>query len=51
MRWSARLVLLDDQDRVFLFKFEDTVAVDPAKPGLLVYALFRPARAETTTMV
>ncbi len=36
-RRSARLVLLDEQHRVFPFKFEDTVAVDPAKPNLLVY--------------
>ncbi len=35
-RRSARLVVLNDQ-RVLLFKFEDSVAVDPARPDLMVY--------------
>ncbi len=35
-RQSARLVVLNDQ-RVLLFKFEDSMAIDPARPDLTVY--------------
>ncbi len=37
IRPSARLVVLDDRDRVLLFKYEDAVALDPTKPNLRVY--------------
>lgn len=32
-RPTARIVLLDDQDRVLLFKYDDPTVVDPARPG------------------
>ena len=37
VRPTARLIILDDQDRVLLFKYEDKVALDPTRPDLRVY--------------
>ncbi len=36
-RQSARLIILDDQNRILLFKFEDDTAIDLLKPDLRVY--------------
>lgn len=37
IRPTARLVIIDDRQRVLLFKFEDETPLDPAQPGLTVY--------------
>jgi 8-oxo-dGTP pyrophosphatase MutT (NUDIX family) len=33
VRPTSRIVLLDDQDRILLFKYEDSTIVDVARPG------------------
>ncbi|MDQ3705675.1 MAG: NUDIX domain-containing protein [Chloroflexota bacterium] len=38
VRKSARLVLLDEQDRVLMFKYEDKVPLDPEHPITLYWA-------------
>ncbi|HEX8597449.1 MAG TPA: NUDIX domain-containing protein [Chloroflexia bacterium] len=38
VRKSARLVLLDKQDRVLMFKYEDKVPLDPEHPITLYWA-------------
>src|ERR1051326_9059625 len=37
IRPTARLVLIDDQQRIFLFQFEDATPLDPARPELTIY--------------
>ena len=37
IRPTARLVLIDDQQRIFLFQFEDATPLDPAHPELTIY--------------
>src|SRR5262245_23465473 len=34
---TVRLLVVDEQRRVLLFKFEDAVAIDPARPDLRIY--------------
>ncbi|WP_376794472.1 NUDIX hydrolase [Thermogemmatispora sp.] len=36
-RQSARLIVVNEQQQIFLFKYEDAVPLDPAKPDLRVY--------------
>ena len=36
-RPTVRLLVVDEQRRVLLFKFEDAVALDPARPDLRIY--------------
>ena len=38
VRRSARLVLLDEQDQVLMFKYEDKVPLDPQRPVTLYWA-------------
>ena len=37
IRESARLVIVDEQGRVLMFKYEDKVALDPEQPDVTVY--------------
>src|SRR5262245_54638657 len=37
VRPTARLLVVDEQQRVLLFKYEDPIALDPARPELRIY--------------
>jgi 8-oxo-dGTP pyrophosphatase MutT (NUDIX family) len=37
IRRSARLILVDERHRVFLFKYEDAKPIDPRRPKVKVY--------------
>src|SRR5262249_28674796 len=37
IRPTVRLLIVDQEQRVLLFKFEDAVALDPARPELRIY--------------
>jgi 8-oxo-dGTP pyrophosphatase MutT (NUDIX family) len=37
IRRSARLILVDETHRVFLFKYEDAKPIDPRRPNITVY--------------
>jgi 8-oxo-dGTP pyrophosphatase MutT (NUDIX family) len=37
LRPTVRLLVVDERRRVLLFKFEDAVALDPARPDLRIY--------------
>jgi 8-oxo-dGTP pyrophosphatase MutT (NUDIX family) len=37
LRPTVRLLAIDERRRVLLFKFEDAVALDPARPDLRIY--------------
>lgn len=37
IRHTARIVVVDERQRVLLFRYEDAVALDPARPDLTIY--------------